>query len=174
MLGKDWNEARREEVRSRCSADLLFKVCGSNCPGGIQITRRATVVQVVCPARGVYLHRRSRLRRPFLWDRYFFLTVNLLRGRSYLGERDFERLASAFDRRRQKHGSLLTAIRSRTALRWLADRTLALPRPSSALQSFLGRAGLVEEPRGRSTALANEVYDLRAGETYVNSLHIQG
>ena len=131
------------------------------------------MVQVVCPARGVYLDRRSRLRRPSLWDRYFFLTVNLLRGRSYLGERDFEWLASAPERRRQKHRSLQTAIRSRTALRWLVDRSLAVLQPSSAVQGFLRRAGLVKEPRGRSTALANQVYDLRAGETCIYSWHIQ-
>jgi len=40
----------------------------------------------------------SRLRRPFLSDRYFFLTVNLLRGRNPLEEGDFERLALALDR----------------------------------------------------------------------------
>jgi len=65
------------------------------------------------------------------------------------------------------------SMRTRSALCWLADRTPALPRPSSAMQGFLGRGGLAEEPRGRSTALANEVYDLRAGETCIYSRHIQ-
>ena len=51
----------------------------------------------------------SRLRRPFLSDRYLFLTVNLLRGRNHLEEGDFERLALALDRMREKHGFLLTA-----------------------------------------------------------------
>jgi hypothetical protein len=51
----------------------------------------------------------SRLRRPFLSDRYFFLTVNLLRGRNHLEERDLGRLALALDRMRQKHGFLPTA-----------------------------------------------------------------
>ena len=51
----------------------------------------------------------SRLRRPFLSDRYLFLTVNLLRGRNHLEEGDFERLALTLVRMRQEHGFLLTA-----------------------------------------------------------------
>jgi putative transposase len=60
------------------------------------------------PARG-YLDGMSRLRRPFLSDRYIFVTVNLLRSRSRLGDGDFERLAAAVQRMRAKHRFLLTA-----------------------------------------------------------------
>jgi len=51
----------------------------------------------------------SRLRRLVLSDRYFFVTCNLRRSRSALGERDFERLASSLARMREKHGFALTA-----------------------------------------------------------------
>ena len=51
----------------------------------------------------------SRLRRPFLYDRYFFVTVGLLKHRRKLGDADYARLASALTRRRGKHGFLLTA-----------------------------------------------------------------
>jgi hypothetical protein len=37
----------------------------------------------------------SKLRRPFLYDRYIFVTVNLLRSRRKLEESDFRRLAIA-------------------------------------------------------------------------------
>lgn len=51
----------------------------------------------------------SRLRRPFLYDRYIFVTVDLLRSRTELQERDYARLALSLARMRQKHGFLLTA-----------------------------------------------------------------
>lgn len=51
----------------------------------------------------------SRLRRPFLYDRYFFVTVNLLRHRCKLSETDYARLASALTRMRRKHHFSLTA-----------------------------------------------------------------
>ena len=51
----------------------------------------------------------SRLRRPFLYDRYFFVTVCLLKTRRRLYDPDFERLASALARMRRKHGFSLTA-----------------------------------------------------------------
>ena len=51
----------------------------------------------------------SRLRRPFLYDRFIFVTVKSLPSRASLGEGDFERLASSFTRMRKKHGFLLTA-----------------------------------------------------------------
>jgi len=51
----------------------------------------------------------SRLRRPFLYDRYIFVTVNLLGSRAELRERDYARLALSLARMRQKHGFLLTA-----------------------------------------------------------------
>jgi putative transposase len=51
----------------------------------------------------------SRLRRPFLYDRYIFVTANLLKSRTALGERDFARLARALARMRVKHKFALTA-----------------------------------------------------------------
>ena len=51
----------------------------------------------------------SRLRRPFLYDRYFFVTVCLLKTRRRLYDPDFERLAYAIARMRRKHGFLLTS-----------------------------------------------------------------
>jgi hypothetical protein len=44
----------------------------------------------------------SRLRRPFLYDRYIFMTVDLLRSRGRLEERDYARLAIALARMQQK------------------------------------------------------------------------
>jgi hypothetical protein len=40
----------------------------------------------------------SKLRRPFLSDRYFFIAVRLLRRREKLTEPDFALLARAFNR----------------------------------------------------------------------------
>jgi len=51
----------------------------------------------------------SRLRRPFLYDRYIFVTVDLLKSRAELQERDYARLALSLARMRQKHRFLLTA-----------------------------------------------------------------
>jgi REP element-mobilizing transposase RayT len=50
----------------------------------------------------------SKLRRPFLYDRYIFVTVNLLRSRRNLEERDYARLAIAPARMRQKQRFRLT------------------------------------------------------------------
>jgi putative transposase len=51
----------------------------------------------------------SRLRRPFRSDRYFFVSVRLLKGRAELVESDFRLLAVAFNRVRAMHPFLLTA-----------------------------------------------------------------
>ena len=51
----------------------------------------------------------SRLRRPFLYDRFIFVTANLLPSRTKLNESEFARLAVSLARMRQKHGFLLTA-----------------------------------------------------------------
>ena len=48
-------------------------------------------------------------RRPFLYDRYFFVTVALRKSRRRLQDPDFERLAYALARMRGKYGFLLTA-----------------------------------------------------------------
>ena len=51
----------------------------------------------------------SKLRRPFLSDRYFFITVRLLRRRVKMTDGDFAVLAQAFSRARARHPLLLTA-----------------------------------------------------------------
>jgi putative transposase len=51
----------------------------------------------------------SRLRRPFLYDRYFFVTVKLLPRRIILQDEDFRRLARSIAKMRRKHGFALTA-----------------------------------------------------------------
>ena len=51
----------------------------------------------------------SRLRRPFLSDRYFFITVRLLKGRGRLRDADFRLLALALNRTRRQHPFYLTA-----------------------------------------------------------------
>jgi hypothetical protein len=47
--------------------------------------------------------------RPFLSDRYFFVTVRLLEERAKLVDVDFHSLALAFNRARATHPFLLTA-----------------------------------------------------------------
>ncbi|MEJ2007629.1 MAG: transposase [Acidobacteriota bacterium] len=49
------------------------------------------------------------MRRPFLPDRYFFITVRLLRRRVKMTDGDFAVLAQAFNRARARHPLLLTA-----------------------------------------------------------------
>jgi len=51
----------------------------------------------------------SRLRRPFLYDRYIFVTVKLLPSRADLEDPDYERLAGSLTRMRRKHGFAITA-----------------------------------------------------------------
>lgn len=51
----------------------------------------------------------SRLRRPFLADRYFFITVRLLKERAELADADFRLLALAFYRACVAHPFFLTA-----------------------------------------------------------------
>ena len=51
----------------------------------------------------------SRLRGPFLSDRYFFITVRLLKGRGRLRDADFRLLAMALNRTRRQHPFYLTA-----------------------------------------------------------------
>ena len=51
----------------------------------------------------------SRLRRRFLSDRYFFLTVRLLNWRARLRDADFHQLALALNRARRSHPFYLTA-----------------------------------------------------------------
>ncbi len=51
----------------------------------------------------------SKLRRPFLYDRYFFIVVRLLGRREKFTEPDFALLARAFNRARALHPFYLTA-----------------------------------------------------------------
>ena len=51
----------------------------------------------------------SRLRRPFLYDRYIFVTVKLLPSRAKLQTPDYEHLASSLAGMRRKHDFALTA-----------------------------------------------------------------
>jgi putative transposase len=51
----------------------------------------------------------SRLRRPFLSDRYFFITVRLLKERGKLVDADFHSLALALNRSRAMHPFFLAA-----------------------------------------------------------------
>ena len=51
----------------------------------------------------------SRLRRPFLYDRYIFVTVKLLPSRALLETGDYQRLAISLTRMRRKHGFAITA-----------------------------------------------------------------
>ena len=51
----------------------------------------------------------SRLRRPFLYDRYIFVMVDLLKSRVKLEDADYERLAVSLVRMRAKLGFVLTA-----------------------------------------------------------------
>ena len=57
----------------------------------------------------MYSSAMSRLRRPFLSDRYFFITVRLLTGRGRLRDTDFRLLALALNRTRRPHPFYLTA-----------------------------------------------------------------
>jgi len=57
----------------------------------------------------MYSTAMSRLRRPFLPDRYFFISVRLRRRREKMADADFVLLARVFNRARALHPFLLTA-----------------------------------------------------------------
>ncbi len=57
----------------------------------------------------LYSSAMSRLRRPFLSDRYFFVTVRLLKQRTRLHEADFHLMALALNRVRRQHPFYMTA-----------------------------------------------------------------
>ena len=106
----------------------------------------------------------SRLRRPFLYDRYIFVTVDLLRGRGKLEERDFGRLATPLGRMRQKHRFTLTA--------WvfLPDHWHAIiypPHPlsiSRVFQSVKAYAGIAGEEQERRCGVSIDRVGLPADE----------
>ena len=58
---------------------------------------------------GAYSSAVSKLRRPFLSNRYFFITTRRLRRRGKLADPDFRLLARAFNRARALHPFYLTA-----------------------------------------------------------------
>ena len=61
--------------------------------------RRPPVRFTIASSRhGAQIDRMSRLRGPFLYDCYFFVSVNLLRSRRKLEDRDFARLGIALSR----------------------------------------------------------------------------
>ena len=64
---------------------------------------------LVIPPTVLYSSGVSRLRRPFLSDRFFFVTVRLLKRRRELDDADFERLALAIRRARAVHPFFMTA-----------------------------------------------------------------
>ena len=51
----------------------------------------------------------SRLRRPFLYDRYILVTVKLLPSRAWLGTPDYKPVAASLARMRRKHRFAVTA-----------------------------------------------------------------
>ena len=86
-------------------------IAESRCPE--QVARTAAfVVRFFSVAVGStvgYSTAVSKLRRPFLSNRYFFITVRLLRRRTKLTEPDFVLLARALNRARTLHPVYLTA-----------------------------------------------------------------
>jgi len=77
---------RPREVESACGAHLCCR----------------SVALVVRALEHRYNHGVSRLWHLFLSDGYILVTVNLLRSRSALGGKDFERLASSIARMREE------------------------------------------------------------------------
>jgi hypothetical protein len=69
--------------------------------------RSAAFLVITFPA--LYSSAVSRLRRPFLSDRFFFATVRVLKRRNEMRDADFRCLALAFRRERVLHPFFLTA-----------------------------------------------------------------
>ena len=69
----------------------------------------------------------SKLRRPFLSDRYFFIVVRLLRRREKFTEPDFALLARAFNRARALHPFYMTEEARTTKAVARATRFLLAP-----------------------------------------------
>ena len=85
---------------------------GRRCLCEKQVARTADfavrVFSVAIIATGPYSIAVSKLRCPFLSDRYFFIVVRLLRRREKFTEPDFALLARAFNRARPRHPSYLS------------------------------------------------------------------
>jgi hypothetical protein len=78
----------------------------------------------------------SRLRRPFLADRYFFITVHLLKERAKLADADFHWLALPFNRPLAQSEALRLAKRAAAVIKSLSVPTAfhADRRPDAASQ----------------------------------------
>src|SRR5947209_2228589 len=113
-------------TKTSCRSRSLVKLKKSrNWQGGLKKRRkdindvcskvaRTSVLEVrgsylVAASELLYSSAVSRLRRPFLSDRYFFITVRLLKERAKLVDADFHLLALAFNRARVMHPFYLTA-----------------------------------------------------------------
>ncbi len=107
----------RQEQQASSSADLP---CRSAALGETISDGHPRATHVYCPTRrgvsgaafgprSAQIDAMSRLRRPFLSDRYIFATVKVRKPRRRLGQGDFKRLASAMSRMRPKHRFLLAA-----------------------------------------------------------------
>jgi REP element-mobilizing transposase RayT len=93
----------------------------------------------------------SRLRRPFLSDRFFFVTVRLLKRRSELRDADFLFLALAFRRARVLHPFFLTAWVFLPD-HWHAICAPVYPLTISLLMKSIKTSTLILVNRGRKAA----------------------
>lgn len=84
----------RRNLPQQVARTSAFEVRGSNLAMALNVSYSSAV---------------SRLRRPFLSDRFFFVTVRRLKERAPLVEADFHLLALAFCRARRMHPFFLTA-----------------------------------------------------------------
>jgi len=94
-------------------ATANFQICRALVNQGKKPAVRKTLTVATAtasaPHRGL-IDRMSRLRRPFLYGRYIFVTVDLLRSRGKLEERDYARLTTALARMRGKQPFATTAL----------------------------------------------------------------
>ena len=106
----------------------------------------------------------SRLRRPFVYDRYILVTVNLLKLRTRLQEADYQRLARCLAKMREKHGFLLTA--------WvfLPDHWHAIiyPRVATTLYCMSLPPGISESEAAWSLRLKHRLNPDRVIDKYAN------
>jgi putative transposase len=96
----------------------------------------------------------SRLRRPFLSDRYFFISARLLKTRTQLADADFHWLALAFRRARTTHAFFLTAWVFLPD-HWHAICTMAYPLTISRVMKSIKTSStiLINKRRGESGEL---------------------
>jgi putative transposase len=108
----------------------------------------------------------SRLRRPYLSDRFFFITVRLLERRRKLDDADFERMALSICRARAEHSFFLTAWVF-LPNHWHAILAPQYPLTISDLMKSIKNSSttLVNEGRGASGELWQERFFDRALRT---------